>query len=116
SRNSWICYWFKCSAFCIVNCIPPKHAATPSFMLMLHWNQLRFYAHLALDNSQPGLLGLVCYIGGNRSPKRNEPRDCRREVSTTGRDHGPLTRPGRLPVGSRTDLRQHQAIHPRRNL
>src|SRR5664279_4725268 len=51
SRNSWICSWFKYSAFCIVNCIRPKHAATPSFMLMLHWNQLRFNAHLALDNS-----------------------------------------------------------------
>src|ERR1017187_10151517 len=51
SRNSWICSWFKCSAFCIVNCIRPKHAATPSFMLMLHWNQRRFHAHLALDNS-----------------------------------------------------------------
>src|SRR5674476_57231 len=60
------------------------------------------------DWVQEGRAYSICYIEGNRSPKRNESRDCRREVPTTGRDHGPLTRPGRLPVGPPTDLRQRQ--------
>src|ERR1017187_10623623 len=45
----------------------------------------------------------MCYIGENRCPKRNESRDCRREVPTSGRHHGRLARAGRLPVGPRTD-------------
>src|ERR1039458_8905442 len=66
SRNSRICSRLKCSAFCIFTCIRPKHAhlATPSFMLMLHWNQLWFHAHLALDNSQPCGTVLLVYANG----------------------------------------------------
>ena len=40
----------------------------------------------------------------------------RTEVPTPRRDHGPSARARRVSLGSRADLRVHQALHPRRDL
>src|SRR5712671_3477512 len=36
----------------------------------------------------------------------------RRTIRASGRHHGAIARSGRVPLGSRTDLRFHQALHP----
>src|SRR5450631_1587357 len=40
----------------------------------------------------------------------------RRTIRTSGSNHGKVAGSGRMPVGSRTDLRHHQALHAGRDL